>query len=211
MRGHRQQILGVMIALTLLAAGAACGSVGDAGTEVAGTTPSESVASGTGPSALVGKAAPDFSLVDQFHQRQQLSRYRGEVVLLTFVSSHCTDICPLTAELLSKTQDLLGDRAQAVQVVAVNASYIYRSVASVATWSKQHDMMHRWLFLTGSSHQLFSVYGDYGVAPGASHTIVVFLITPQGKVQTVIPVAMQKTLDAEARVLARVVGKMEPN
>jgi protein SCO1 len=200
-----------MIALALATTACASGSSGSSDTAAAGTTPSAGASAGTGPSALVGKSAPDFSLVDQFNRRQQLSKFQGKVVLLTFVSSHCKDVCPLTAELLSKTQDLLGSGSKDLQVVAVNANYIFRSVASVAKWSKLHDMTHRWVFLTGSSHQLFSVYSDYGVAPGASHTIVVFLIDAQGQVKTVIPVAMQNGLAAEAKVLAKVVGKMEPN
>jgi protein SCO1 len=211
LRAHRYRFLGVMIALALATTACASGSSGSSDTAAAGTTPSAGASAGTGPSALVGKSAPDFSLVDQFNRRQQLSKFQGKVVLLTFVSSHCKDVCPLTAELLSKTQDLLGSGSKDLQVVAVNANYIFRSVASVAKWSKLHDMTHRWVFLTGSSHQLFSVYSDYGVAPGASHTIVVFLIDAQGQVKTVIPVAMQNGLAAEAKVLAKVVGKMEPN
>ncbi len=203
MRGYRYRLLGAVLALAMLAM-VSC-SRGD-GTA---SEPTDAAAGGTGLSALVGKAAPDFSLVDQFDRRQHLARYRGKVVLLTFVSSHCTDICPLTAELLSRTQDLLGDRARALQLVAVNANSVYRSVASVARWSEQRNMTHRWLFLTGSLHQLFSVYSDYGVAPGASHTIAIFLIDRQGRVRAVIPVAMQKGIDAEARALERAVGKLE--
>jgi cytochrome oxidase Cu insertion factor (SCO1/SenC/PrrC family) len=211
LRGRLNRLSGVALGLALVVAMSACGASGGARTGAGATTPAQSTPSATGPSAIVGKEAPDFSLVDQFNRRHELSDYQGKVVLLTFVSSHCKDICPLTAELLAETQDLMGGRAQTMQLVAVNANYIFRSVASVAKWSKEHAMMHRWLFLTGSSHQLFSVYSDYGVAPGAAHTIVVFLIDPSGKVEAVIPVAMQNGLEAEAKVLAKAVGKMEAN
>jgi cytochrome oxidase Cu insertion factor (SCO1/SenC/PrrC family) len=211
LRGHRGRSLGLVVAVAILAATSACGAGSSPGTGAGATTPAQATPSAAGPSAIEGKPAPDFSLVDQFNKRHKLSDYRGKVVLLTFVSSHCKDICPLTAELLATTQDLLGSRARSMQLVAVNANYIFRSVASVAKWSKEHAMMHRWLFLTGSSHQLFSVYSDYGVAPGAAHTIVVFMIDPSGMVQAVIPVAMQNGLDAEAKVLAKAVGQLEAN
>ncbi len=132
-----------------------------------------------------------------------------EVVLLTFASTRCTHICPLTAELMTRTQDLLGARARDTQLVAINANYIYNSVTDVLVWSRKHSMVHRWLFLTGSTGTLMSVYDAYGVTPGSAHTSLIFLIDSQGRVRGLVPIAMQKSLDSEARVLARYVGALE--
>jgi protein SCO1/2 len=158
---------------------------------------------------LVGKPAPDFSLQDQFDRPERLSEYRGSVVLLTFVSSRCKTICPLTAELLSHTQDLLGARSRDLRLIAVNADYVHTAVPYVLAWSKLHRMTHRWLFLTGASGTLMSVYRAYGITPGEQHTTVVFVIDGEGTVRAVVPVAMRKSLDAEAQVLARYVKKVE--
>jgi protein SCO1 len=201
MRGYRRW-LGSVAIVALLALLPACGSK-DRSTSVR-TSPS-----GSDPTALVGKQAPDFSLVDQFGHRQQLSEYRGKVVLLTFISSHCTDICPLTAEMLSRTRDLLGSKAHGVQLVAVNANTVFRSVGAVRRWSELHSMTHRWVFLTGSVPQLTSVFTDYSVQPGSAHTTVIFLIDAQGRIRTLVPIAMKSGLDAEARLLAKYVGKVE--
>ena len=70
-------------------------------------------------------------------------------------------------------------------------------------------MTHRWVFLTGSVPALTSVYGDYGVTPGSAHTTLVYLIDSQGRVRTVVPIAMKKTIDAEARALANYVRQLE--
>ena len=171
------------------------GSSGSAGSSIAG---------------LVGQQAPDFTLRDQFDRPQRLSDYRGKVILLTFVSSRCKNVCPLTAELLTRTQDLLGARERDAQLVAVNANFFYNTVPDVLVWSREHRMTHRWLFLTGSESALMSVYHAYRVTPGSAHTTVVFLIDQQGRVRGVVPTAMKGTLDGEARALARYVRLLDP-
>jgi cytochrome oxidase Cu insertion factor (SCO1/SenC/PrrC family) len=162
--------------------------------------------------SLIGGSAPDIvDLVDQFHHPQRLSDYRGKVVLLTFVSSRCTNVCPLTAELLTRTEQLLGGRAVRTQLIAVNANIVHRSVSDVLRWSQQHRMTHRWLFLTGPVGRLEPVYEAYDVTPGSAHTVAIFVIDPQGKIRTEIPIASQKGIDAEAKVVARYVGSLIPS
>jgi len=134
----------------------------------------------------------------------------GKVILLTFVSSRCKNVCPLTAELLTRTQDLLGARERDAQLVAVNANFFYNTVPDVLVWSREHRMTHRWLFLTGSESALMSVYRAYRVTPGSAHTTVVFLIDQQGRVRGVVPTALKATLDGEARALARYVRLLDP-
>ena len=192
----------LVVAVALGATVPACGSSSRAG----GTRSSSLVPEFE---QLVGKKAPDFSLLDQFDRRQRLSDYLGKVVLLTFVSSRCTTFCPLTAELLARTQDLLGKRADGMQVVAINANYRFTSVHDVLAWSRQHSMTHRWLFLTAQAATLWTVYHAYGVTPGDAHTVLVFMIDRAGEIRGVVPIAMKRGLDAEAAVLAKSVHSME--
>jgi protein SCO1 len=153
--------------------------------------------------SLIGREAPDFSLVDQFDHRERLSEFQGKVVLLTFVSSRCTDICPLTAELLTRTQDLLGPQGSNTQLLAVNANFIHNSVNDVLRWSEQHSMTHRWLFVTGPVASLESVYEDYGVTPGSAHSIIVFVIDASGRIRTEVPIASKRGIGGEAKAIAR--------
>lgn len=182
----------------------ACGARGRTGSRAAASSEPAPYRPG-----LIGNTAPDFSLRDQFDRRQRLSDHRGEVVLLTFVSSRCTTFCPLTAELLAKTQDLLGKDAGQMQVVAVNANYRFASIHDVLRWSKQHSMTHRWLFLTSQAATLWKVYNAYGITPGEAHTVLVFLIDQTGTIRGVVPIAEEKGLDAEAAVLAKSVTSLE--
>lgn len=112
---------------------------------------------------LRGTAAPAFSLQDQSGNRVALGDLRGKVVLLTFIDSHCTDICPLTAQTLARVQDSLSDRADAVAVVAVNLNPHYNRVQDVLAFSRKVRMDQRWHFLTGSPAELQQVWHDYFV------------------------------------------------
>src|SRR5260370_39459994 len=47
--------------------------------------------------------APDFRLNDQFRKPISLSPFQGQPGVLTFLYTHCPDVCPLTANKLHTT------------------------------------------------------------------------------------------------------------
>ena len=112
---------------------------------------------------LTGGPAPDFNLVDQFGQPVTLSSLRGREVVLAFIDSRCTSLCPLTAEMMYNARAQLRSSAGQVALVAVNANPAATSIAAVQAWSINHGMLHQWLFLTGTAKQLQSVYHMYNV------------------------------------------------
>jgi cytochrome oxidase Cu insertion factor (SCO1/SenC/PrrC family) len=125
-------------------------------------------APGAGPAGggviLNGMAAPNFTLTDQFGRARTLASLRGREVVLTFIDSRCTTVCPLTAEILRTARASLGTAAAAhVTLVAVNANPIARGIATTRRWSILHGMLHRWTFLTGSRRALESVYHAYRI------------------------------------------------
>ncbi len=111
-----------------------------------------------------GDMAPDFNLVDQFGHPASLSSLRGREVVLAFIDSRCTSLCPLTANIMYNAKTQLGTSASdRVTLVAINANPTATSVATVQSWSITHGMLHQWLFLTGTPQQLEDVYHRYGV------------------------------------------------
>ncbi|MBO0796958.1 MAG: SCO family protein, partial [Ktedonobacteraceae bacterium] len=42
--------------------------------------------------------SPDFRLTDQFGKPVAFSQFKGKPIVLTFLYTHCPDVCPLTAE-----------------------------------------------------------------------------------------------------------------
>jgi cytochrome oxidase Cu insertion factor (SCO1/SenC/PrrC family) len=122
---------------------------------------------------MSGKLAPDFNLIDQFGHPATLSGMHGREVVLAFIDSRCTDICPLTANVMYTARSRLGGTtANQVELVAINANPTATSVDEVQSWSIKHGMLHQWLFLTGTAKQLQSVYQQYNfydqVAPSGA-------------------------------------------
>lgn len=113
---------------------------------------------------MKGDMAPDFNLVDQFGHPVTLSSLRGQEIVLAFIDSRCTSLCPLTANIMYDARIQLGTSAASrVKLVAINANPSATSVAVVQSWSINHGMLHQWLFLTGTPQQLQAVYHQYGV------------------------------------------------
>ena len=136
---------------------------------------------------LSGDLAPNFTLTDQFGQPQTLSALRGKEVILAFIDSRCKSLCPLTATIMFNAKQQLGAAAASkIALVAVNANPDATSVNDVQTWSLDHGMLHQWLFLTGSSQQLLSIYQSYHVYDAIAsdgtvvHDPILFVIDAQG-------------------------------
>src|SRR5260370_11170182 len=52
-------------------------------------------------------AAPGFTLTDQSGRSVSLTSFRGRTVVLTFMDSHCTDVCPIVSrEFIDAKSDL---------------------------------------------------------------------------------------------------------
>lgn len=164
---------------------------------------------------LQGAPAPGFTLADQFGRRVSLSQFRGKVVVLSFDDDQCTTICPLTTATLVETLGLLGPAAGHVQLLGVNANPDHTAVKDVATFSRQHGMMNRWLFLTGPKAALEKVWKAYNiedaVVKGAvDHTPAVYLLDEQGHERRlyltssdygVVPLEAETLAHAIARIL----------
>ncbi|MGC8487900.1 MAG: SCO family protein [Clostridia bacterium] len=130
--------------------------------------------------------APDFTLTNQFGQSVSLQSFRGRVVLLDFVDSQCTTICPLTTMSMVDAVNKLGSAANRVALVAVNANPTATTVQDVYTYSLEHGVLHRWQYLTGSLQELKAVWAAYHVEVsivhgGIDHTPALYLINAQGQ------------------------------
>jgi cytochrome oxidase Cu insertion factor (SCO1/SenC/PrrC family) len=136
---------------------------------------------------MAGNLAPDFTLTDQFGHPVTLSSLRGHEVVLAFIDSRCKTLCPLTSTIMYNAKaQLTSSAASQVQLVAVNANPSATSVATVQSWSISHGMLHQWLFLTGATQQLQSVYHMYNVYVQVNsnelveHDPILFIIDAKG-------------------------------
>jgi len=163
--------------------------------------------------------APDFALPDQDGATVQLEALRGRPVVLTFLYTHCPDVCPLTAEKLRRVATDLGPQAADVAWIAVSTDPDHDDAASAAEFVQQHGLEGRLRFLLGDRGALAPVWAAYYVhaAPAppsadpaeraaanyaartAVHTDALFVIDRQGRQRTLLrsdfdPPALTSTL-----------------
>lgn len=169
------------------------------------------------PGTLVGdKPAPDFKLRDQLGRETFLSQFRGKVVLIAFVDSQCTTICPLTTESMVEALRLLGPGADDVQLLGINANPLALKVSDVAAYTRAHDMQGRWRFLTGTLPQLKQVWRDYNVYVSAidndiDHQPAMVLIDRLGREHKIYLTQMSyEGVAPQAQVLANDIAKLLP-
>ena len=121
------------------------------------------------PVSLVGNRiemsmpAADFTLIDQHGAPFHMADTRGKVVLMSFIYTHCTDLCPFIALKVKDAYQLLGADAKNVVLVAVTTDP-KRDVPQVnAAYSRKLGLFDAWHFVTGSPDAVHSVWSDYGI------------------------------------------------
>ncbi len=165
---------------------------------------------------LHGLPAPDFRLVNQFGQPMSLSQFRGKVVILAFVDSQCTTVCPLTTASMVEAKDLLGPAGAGVQLLGVNANPEAIGVPAVRAYSLSHRMVNQWDFLTGSRAQLEATWRDYHIAAQINagmvdHTPALLVIDARGREQVIYLTQMAyASVDQSAQVMAQAAARLLP-
>jgi cytochrome oxidase Cu insertion factor (SCO1/SenC/PrrC family)/thiol-disulfide isomerase/thioredoxin len=168
------------------------------------------------PGTALHRPAPNFTLTDQFGRRVSLTAFRGKVVLLAFVDSRCTTVCPLTTTSMVQAKRLLGPAASRVVLLGIDANPSATKVADVRAYSLAHGMMGQWRFLTAPAPELSRVWKDYGIAAQVQHgqidhTPGLFAIDPQGVLRRVYLTQMSyASVGQSAQLLAQEASRLLP-
>ncbi len=110
------------------------------------------------------RQAPPLSLRNYLGQRVNIDSYRGKAVLVTFLYTHCPDICPLITSQLRVAQNLMGKAtASKVQIIAVSVDPRGDTRKAIAAFLARHEMTGRMQYLVGSTHELGAVWQAWGV------------------------------------------------
>ena len=136
--------------------------------------------------------APDFRLTDQFGQQVSLSQFKGKPVVVTFMYTHCPDVCPLIAEKLHTVMQGLGSDAQKVAILAVSVDPKGDTRTAAMSFSEQHKMTGYWHFLIGAQNQLSPVWTAYAIdaqrisASTSTHTSALYVIDKEGRERVIL-------------------------
>jgi protein SCO1 len=185
-----------LLVIVVIAGGAALliAGTGNSSQPLPGNARSVKSASFLGAEISPQQPAPGLALRNYLGEPVNLGAYRGKAVLVTFLYTHCPDVCPLIASNLRVVQNLMGPKLAArAQIVAVSVDPRGDDSKTVAAFLKVHEMTGRMKYLIGSPHELARVWEAWHVGserdaqqPGlVNHSGLVYGITASGKLTTI--------------------------
>lgn len=127
-----------------------------------------------------GVRAPDFTLRDQDGRRVTMREYRGRILAVTFLYSHCKDTCPVQAQQLKGALDDLGHD---VPVLAISTDPPGDTPASIRHFNAEQGVGNRIRWVRGSTAQLSKLWKRFGVtgqSRTAEHLSHILLVDRQG-------------------------------
>ncbi len=175
-------------AIALIAGG---GGKGSTSTQTAIQTPVPSKYAGSLASPATNE--PPLQLRNYKGERVNIAQYRGKAVFVTFIYTHCPDVCPIIASNLGVSLNLMGAKqASKAQVIAVSVDPRGDTPAAVASFLRRHGVFGRMQYLVGSRRELARVWKAWGVGSErdagnpelVNHSGLVYGITATGKVTT---------------------------
>jgi protein SCO1/2 len=142
------------------------------------------------------ESAPALSLHNYLGTPVNIRSYRGRAVLVTFLYTHCPDVCPLIASHLhTALLEMPAAERRRLQIIAVSVDPRGDTPASVRQFLAAHEMTGQMQYLIGSATALRVVWRAWGIASAAAasasnpelvaHTALVYGITAQGKIRVI--------------------------
>ena len=176
--------IGALLAVALAVAG--CGGT------VAKQAPTVP-ARGSAPPPATGVRIPadapaaEFALRDQNGRLVRLSALHGRLVFISFLYTHCTDVCPLIATSLDDAVRQLGHAGRDVTVLAVSVDPAGDTPADVRTFMRERHLGPEFHWLLGTRAQLAPVWQGYNILveqrtpEQVAHASPVFLLDRNGR------------------------------
>ena len=119
---------------------------------------------------------------------------RGKAVFVTFVYTHCPNVCPLIVSGLAAAQRDLGARSKDVAMVAVTVDPRRDTPTAVSTFLTSRGARGRVDYLIGSRRQLLPIWKAWHVGISVDtkqtlvgHTAIVYGIDARGQMSVVYP------------------------
>jgi protein SCO1/2 len=182
-RRHLISIACAALTVSLLAAG--CGGGSSSSTGSTGGIPPV-----PGADAVPARQAPAIDLTDQHGKKIDLAKLKGRSVLVAFLYTHCTDLCPIVAGKIHTAYAQIP-KAQRPLFLAVSVDPAHDTPASAAYFNKRHRTTGEIDWLLGSKAELEKVWKAWGVKPERNaedpeeieHGAEIFAVDPQGQIR----------------------------
>ena len=115
-------------------------------------------------SARPNTKTPAFVLLNQEGNRFDSTTLHGKVVVLNFIFTTCTDVCPLFTANLAQLQRTLKNEQGNVFFVSISTDPEVDSPKVLKSYAQRYGAdFQNWAFLTGSEAQLQQVWKSFDV------------------------------------------------
>jgi protein SCO1/2 len=183
-----------LLVLILIAGGVVLASKGGSASSAAKKAPPAQVKFAAAGTLTPVRAAPALQLRNYLGRPVDIASYRGKAVLVTFIYTHCPDVCPLITSNLRVAQNLMGKAtAEKTQIIAVSVDPRGDNSKTVTAFLAHHEMTGRMQYLVGSAEELGAVWKAWGVGSQrdannpdlVEHSGLIYGITGSGKRLTI--------------------------
>src|ERR1700759_5344450 len=168
---------------------AACGGGGSSSFSTAAA-----VVAAPGADPVPARPAPPIDLTDQYGKQVDLAKLKGHTVLVAFLYTHCTDLCPIVAGKVHTAYATLT-KSERPLFLAVSVDPAHDTPKSAAAFNRRHRTTGEIDWLLGSQAELEKVWKAWGVKPEKNandpeeieHNAEIFAIDPQGQIRALYP------------------------
>lgn len=121
---------------------------------------------------------PDLGVQTQSGQAVHFYRdlVKGKVVVMNFIFTSCTTVCPTMGATFARVQKQLGDRD--VAMLSVSIDPVNDTPERLTAWSKKLGAKPGWTLVTGSKSDISAILKALGLftADPAAHSPVVLVV-----------------------------------
>jgi protein SCO1/2 len=108
----------------------------------------------------------------------------GRPVVLNFIYTSCTAICPVTSQVFAELRDKLGEERDKINMISVSIDPEYDTPARLAQYAERFGATPKsWNFYTGTTNDSIAVQKSFATYQGdkMNHVPVTFLRSAPGK------------------------------
>ena len=122
---------------------------------------------------------PDLALVDMDGGKTSLLSEvnNDQPVMLNFIFTTCTTICPVLSATFSQVEQQLGPEREQVRMISITIDPEYDTPARLRTYAARYDAGPQWQFLTGKLEDIVAIQKAFNAYRGTkmNHEPFIFL------------------------------------
>jgi protein SCO1/2 len=112
---------------------------------------------------------PDVKLISHKGKQQQLAEIlnNDKPLMLNFIFTTCTTICPVLSASFHQVQEILGDEVGSLSMVSITIDPDYDTPEQLMKYSKRFKAGEQWSFYTGSYNDVVTVEKAFDIFRGS--------------------------------------------